>query len=43
MSDNQNIAGSMYRQTKGIMEPKKEREPIQLSSTAADIVSAAAA
>lgn len=42
MSDNQNIAGSMYRQTKGIMEPEKEREAIQLSSTAADIVSAAA-
>jgi hypothetical protein len=39
MSDNQNIAGSMYHQTKGTMEPEKEREPIHLSSTAADIVS----
>lgn len=39
MSDNQNIAGSAYRQTKGVVEPEKEREPMQLSSTAADIVS----
>lgn len=39
MSDNQNIAGSAYKQTKGITEPEKERQPVQLSSTAADIVS----
>lgn len=39
MGDNQNIAGSAYKQTKGTMEPEKEREPVQLSSTAADIVS----
>ena len=41
MSDNQNIAGSAYRQTKGTMEPEKEREPVQIASTAQDIVSGA--
>jgi hypothetical protein len=43
MSDNQNIAGSAFKQTKGTMEPEKEREPVQLSSTAADIVTLVAA
>lgn len=38
MSGNQNISGSAYKQTKG-REPEKEREPVQLSSTAADIMS----
>lgn len=37
MSDNQNIAGSAYKQTKGTMEPEKEREPIHCVSS--DIVS----
>jgi len=40
MSDNQNIAGSAYRQTKGTMEPEKDRQPQETASTAQDIVSA---
>jgi hypothetical protein len=39
MSDNQNIAGSAYKQTKGTMEPEKEREPHTLCVINPDIVS----